>query len=77
MAWKDWNPEMPVVFGVRNGEITPEGRGFQEFESLEHARRTFADVDPEVNGQRFTSAIAGETNEGRPRIRFIAHSKRN
>lgn len=70
MAWKDWKPEMPVVVcGIHHGEIREDGRGYQVFGSLAEAQAMFPDLDPEVNGKRFTWAMKGNI-DGQLCIRF-------
>ena len=64
-----WKPDMPVlVCGVLDGQITPNGIGFQEFGSLAEAREIFPDLDPEVSTERFTHAMVGNKH-GVPRLR--------
>jgi hypothetical protein len=68
--WKGWTEDMPVqVVGVSNGQITPDGRGVQEFANLAEAKAVFPDLDPNINGQRFCWAMAGSI-KGMPAIRF-------
>lgn len=68
--WKGWTENMPVqVVGVDQNRITPNGGGYQEFTNLTEAKQVFPDLDPHINGQRFTWAMAGRVGE-QPAIRF-------
>ena len=55
--------------GVSNGQITPNGEGWQQFSNLAEAKKVFPDLDPSINGQRFSWAMAGSVN-GKPAILF-------
>lgn len=58
--WIGFNPEFPVIVaGVQDGKITPDGLGAMEFENFAAAKAVFPDLDPAVNGQRFTWAMSG------------------
>lgn len=71
MAWTGWHADMPViVVGVVHGELTPDGKGSQEFTNLADARVTFPDLDPASNSKCFTWAMAGGNRDGREWIRF-------
>jgi hypothetical protein len=82
MAWRGWNPEMPVeVVGIKlefdddtdpkDAKLTidPQGHGFEQFENLACAQLFLPDLDPEHNSKRFTWAMRGEI-DGKPAIRF-------
>lgn len=75
--WKGWDKDMPVkVIGVDQNRITPDGRGYQIFTNLEEARKVFPDLDPSINGRRFTWAMSGSEN-GQPEIRFETWAANN
>lgn len=72
MAWKDWNPELPVVVcGVENGVFTESGLGSQRFANFAEALTVFPDLDPTAHGGRFTQVFPGSPNaEGVTEARF-------
>jgi hypothetical protein len=53
-----------IVVGAENGEITRDGKGVQEFQSIQEARNVFPDIDPDKNTSRFTWAMK-EMREGK------------
>lgn len=60
------------VVGVKDGEITPNGHGYQMFPNLTEAKKVFPDLDPDHNGKRFSWAMRGETPgpDSYPAMRF-------
>ena len=70
MAWLDWSKEYPViVVGVRDGQVTEDGNGYQEFPNHAAALAVFPDIVADVNGKRFTWAM-NDSVGGSPRTRF-------
>jgi hypothetical protein len=68
--WKGWTPEMPVqVVGVTNHQVTPNGHGYETYPNLAAAQAVYPDLDPSVNGKRFSWAMYGKV-DGQPAIRF-------
>jgi len=53
--WRD--DARVVVIGVRDGIITKDGSGFQNFKNLQEAREVFPDLDIYKNSKSFTSAM--------------------
>ncbi|PSN10625.1 hypothetical protein C7293_27400 [filamentous cyanobacterium CCT1] len=59
-----------IVAGVESGEMTPVGKGAEEFSNLSEALRIYPDLDPDKNTKRFTWAMK-ETRAGNiTRLRF-------
>jgi transposase-like protein len=60
------------VVGVKDGEITPNGHGYQMFPNLTEAKKVFPDLDPDHSGKRFSWAMRGETPgpDSYPAMRF-------
>lgn len=46
-----------IIVGVRDGQVTEDGKGEQEFPSIDEAREIFPDLDPAKNTERFTQAM--------------------
>jgi hypothetical protein len=42
---------------------------YYEFENLAEAQKVYPDLDPDINGKRFTSAMHDKVN-GKPAMRF-------
>jgi hypothetical protein len=71
MAWNGWHADMPVlVLGVRDGKLTDDGRGSEQFATLTDAQAVYPDLDPHNNTKRFTAAMAGGQRDGREWVRF-------
>jgi hypothetical protein len=75
-----WNPKswinehdiysLPVqVVGVQNGALREDGLHDQKFRNIYDALVVFPDLNPYVNGKRFTWAMRGEI-DGAPAMRF-------
>lgn len=60
MAYEGFSPDFPVILcGVRDGEITEDGLGSQQFANFDEAKKAFPDLDPDKNTTRFTWAAKG------------------
>lgn len=46
-----------TICGVTMNEITKNGAGVQQFDSLEDAKKVFPDLDEHKNGKRFTCGM--------------------
>jgi hypothetical protein len=60
----DWIASLPVlVCGVKNGELTDTGNGFERFDNLSAAKCVFHDLDVWVGSSRFTSAMGNKLSD--------------
>lgn len=56
-----WIKSLPVtVVGVDNGKITDDGWGFQNFQTFNHAKTVFTDLDVIISGKRFTAPMGNK-----------------
>lgn len=74
MAWKGWTASMPVqVCGVRveiaegdnpaAANVIFDKNSTEVFSNLSSAKAILPDLDPEVNGKRFSWAMRGEVDK--------------
>jgi hypothetical protein len=60
----DWIASLPVlVCGVKNGELTDTGNGFERFDNLSAAKCVFHDLDVWVGSSRFTAAMGNKLSD--------------
>ncbi|RZK45008.1 MAG: hypothetical protein EOO61_01690 [Hymenobacter sp.] len=59
-----------IVVGVHGTDISENGNGFENYESLKHALSDFPDLHPELNTERFTWAMKEIKNGKLVKIRF-------
>lgn len=59
-----------IVVGVQGTEISENGGGYTNYESLKHALSDFPDLHPELNTKRFTWAMKEMRNGKLIKIRF-------